>query len=225
MKNLYTENIYLLEGECLYEHEKNTFVAILNKQADQMDVEEAINQLSLYLYRKFSTMPIILIDEYDTPIQEAYLKGYYESMIELMRGIFGPSLKDNKFMGKAIVTGITRVAQAGLFSGVNNFAVYTLLREKYGQYFGFTESEVIQLIRETGQQISIEPIREWYNGYKIGKHVVYNPWSIITCLDNKGKLEPYWLSTSSSDLIRKLIEKANGSIQDQFEDFSARQNN
>ena len=117
------------------------------------------------------------------------------------------------------MTGITRVAQAGLFSGVNNFAVYTLLREKYGQYFGLLESEVIQLIRETGQQISIEPIREWYNGYKIGKHVVYNPWSIITCLDNKGKLEPYWLSTSSSDLIRKLIEKANGSIQDQFEDL------
>ena len=164
-------------------------------------------------------MPIILIDEYDTPIQEAYLKGYYDQMIELMRGIFGPSLKDNKYMGKAIVTGITRVAQAGLFSGVNNFAVYTLLREKYGQYFGFTESEVIQLIKETGQQISIEPIREWYNGYKIGEHVVYNPWSIITCLDNKGKLEPYWLNTSSSDLIRKLIEKANGSIRDQFEDL------
>ena len=86
MKNLYTENIYLLEGGCLHEHEKNTFVAILNKQADQTDVEEAINQLSLYLYRQFDKMPIILIDEYDTPIQEAYLKGYYDQMIELMRG-------------------------------------------------------------------------------------------------------------------------------------------
>ena len=215
MKILYSRHRYLLEE--LHDDEKETFVSILRKQADRTEVEGAIGQLSFYLERKFNTSPIILIDEYDTPIQEAYLMGYYKDMIYLMRSIFGDALKDNKFMGKAIVTGITRVAQVGLFSGVNNFAVYTLLREKYGQYFGLTESEVIQLIKETGQQVSVELIREWYNGYKIGDHVVYNPWSIITCLDNKGKLEPYWLNTSSGDLIRKLIEKANGSIQDQFE--------
>ena len=164
-------------------------------------------------------MPIILIDEYDTPIQEAYLKGYYDQMIELMRGIFGPSLKDNDYMCKAIVTGITRVAQESLFSGVNNFEVYSVLRSKYAQYFGFTEPEVEALIEKTGNQVTMDVVREWYNGYRIGAQLVYNPWSILMCLKNGGQVGPHWLNTSSNDLIKKLVEKADGSIQDQFENL------
>ena len=105
------------------------------------------------MQEKFDEQPIILIDEYDTPIQQAYLKGYYDEMIDLMRNIFGESLKDNIPMGKAIITGITRIAQESLFSGVNNFEVYSVLKSKYGQYFGFTEPEVIDLIEKTGNQI------------------------------------------------------------------------
>ena len=212
MKNLYAEHDYLLEDDILRPHEKALFNEILNQKADTANLHEAIQQLSLYLAKKFGIGPIILIDEYDTPIQAAYLEGYYDQMIELMRNIFGPSLKDNDHLEKAVVTGITRVAQESLFSGVNNFAVYTILRGKYGQYFGFTESEVVLLIKATGSQVSLELVRDWYNGYKVGEYVVYNPWSIITCLDNEGKLEPYWLNTSSSDLIRRFIEKANGSF-------------
>ena len=122
MRKLYAEHRYLLENNVLPEDEKELFVSILHKQSDQTDIEGAISQLSIYLEKKFKVNPIILIDEYDTPIQEAYLKGYYDQMIEFMRGIFGPSLKDNNYMSKAVVTGITRIAQESLFSGVNNFA-------------------------------------------------------------------------------------------------------
>ena len=217
MKNLYTEHMYLLKEECLHKHEKNAFIAVLNKKADQPDIEEAINQLSLYLYRKFGKMPIILIDEYDTPIQESYLRGYYQPMIDLMRDIFGPSLKDNTALGKAVVTGITRVAQESLFSGVNNFEVYSVLKSKYGQYFGFTEPEVLDLIEKTGNQISLDIVREWYNGYRIGSHLVYNPWSILMCLKNGGEVELHWLNTSSNDLVRTLVEKGSFRIREQFE--------
>ncbi len=217
MKLLYSQHRYLLDD--LYSDEKETFLSILHKQADRTEVEGAIGQLSFYLKRKFNISPIILIDEYDTPIQEAYLMGYYKDMIELMRRIFGDVLKDNNSIGKAVVTGITRIAQESLFSGVNNFEVYSLLREEYGQYFGFTEAEVSQLIAATGNQVSIEAVREWYNGYRIGPHMMYNPWSILSCLKQKGKLEPYWLNTSSISLIKRFVEKANGSIQDQFENL------
>lgn len=219
MGDLYGEHRYLLEGDCLQNDEKDIFTSLLSQKALEQHVISALQKLSAYLTKKFNKPPVILIDEYDTPIQEAYLNGYYDDMIKLMRSIFGRVLKDNKKISKAVLTGITRVAQAGLFSGVNNFAVYTLLREKYGQYFGFTESEVAQLIKATGLQIALDSVRAWYNGYKIGEHVVYNPWSIITCLDNNGKLEAYWVNTSSNDLVRKFIEKANGSIQDQFENL------
>ena len=124
-------------------------MALLNKEADESDVEAAIKQLSVYMTRKFNKSPIILIDEYDTPIQEAYLREYYEEMIDLMRSILGQALKDNKNLEKAILTGITRISQESLFSGLNNITIYSLLREKYGQYFGFTEEEVLKLLDES----------------------------------------------------------------------------
>ena len=219
MADLYSQHRYLLNEDSLHEEEKDRFTSILHQDVTETSIDSAIKKLSHYLQEKFCKKAIILIDEYDTPIQEAYLKGYYDQMIELMRGIFGPSLKDNSCMGKAVVTGITRVAQESLFSGVNNPEVYSLLRKEYGQYFGFTESEVDRLIEDTGNQVSLQAVKEWYNGYRIGPHVMYNPWSILSCLKQDGKLEPYWLNTSSNALIKRFVEKANGSIQNQFEEL------
>lgn len=219
MRKLYAQHRYLLKDNVLEDDEKRTFISILNKNSDQDELEEAISQLSLYLKKRFNVNPIILIDEYDTPIQQAYLKGYYDQMIEFMRNIFSSSLKDNDYLHKAVVTGITRVAQESLFSGVNNFEVYSLLREAYGQYFGFTEREVSELISSTDNQISLESVKEWYNGYRIGPHIMYNPWSILSCLKNKGILRAYWLNTTSNELIKRFIEKANGSIRDKFEEL------
>ena len=134
-----------------------------------------------------------------------------------MRSILGQALKDNNCLERAVITGITRVSQESLFSGLNNLEVYSLLREEYGQYFGFTEEEVIKLIKDTKQKVSLNAIKEWYNGYQVGKYVLYNPWSIINCLKNSGKLKPYWLNTSSNALIIQLLSKAKPIIKQQFE--------
>ena len=173
----------------------------------------------MYMDRKFNKPPIILIDEYDTPIQEAYLKEYYEEMIDLMRSILGQALKDNSSLAKAVITGITRISQESLFSGLNNIEVYSLLREEYGQYFGFTEEEVLKLLSESKQKDSIVSIKEWYNGYQVGKYVLYNPWSIINCLKNNGELKPYWVNTASNDLIAKLLSNAKPAVKQQFEEL------
>ena len=217
IRKLYSAHRYLLEDDLLHSDEKKYFLSILNKQAGESDVTDAIQQLSEYMSKKFKKSPIILIDEYDTPIQEAYLKNYYEDMIDSMTDIFGKALKDNDYLRKAIVTGITRVSQESLFSGVNNIMVYSLLREKYGQYFGFTESEVLKLIEDTKQKIHIKEIRKWYNGYLVGKYVLYNPWSIISCISNNGELCPYWINTSSNALIGKLLTTASDSVKHNLE--------
>lgn len=181
------------------------------------NIKAAIKQLSVYMTRKFHKSPIILIDEYDTPIQAAYLKGYYEEIIDLMRSILGKALKDNDNLGKAIITGITRIAQESLFSGVNNLKVYSVLEEKYGQYFGFTEAEVLQLMDDSKQALPLAPMKEWYNGYQIGKYTLYNPWSIINYLSNNGILEGYWVHTSSNELIAQLLTHAGNDTKLQFE--------
>jgi len=219
IRHLYEAHSYLLEGSWLSEREKTRFTTVANKKADLSDINASIKQLSEYMARKFKKPAIILIDEYDTPIQEAYLQGYYREMVDLMRSILGTALKDNSSLAKAVLTGITRVSQESLFSGLNNIEVYSLLREEYGQYFGFTEAEVIRLIAQTGKEVSLVSIKEWYNGYQIGKYVLYNPWSIINCLKNHGKLAPYWLHTSSNDLIAKLLSNAKPIVKQQFEEL------
>jgi hypothetical protein len=218
LSNLYEAHASVLDGNILSEAEKAKFERIRNKTTEDIaDIGYAIANLTLYVQRQHNQSPILLIDEYDTPIQEAYLQGYYTEMIDLMRSILGQALKDNQVIHKAVLTGITRISQESLFSGLNNIGVYSLLREKYGEYFGFTEEEVVKLIAATNQEIALSSIKDWYNGYQIGKHVLYNPWSIINCLDNNGQLQPYWLHTSSNGLINKLLLAAKPEVKQQFE--------
>ena len=221
---LYAQHRYLLEGEVLYEEEKDLFCKILKTKATEEQLENSLKALSEYLNRYFSRPPIVLIDEYDTPIQEAYVKGYYDELIPFMRSLLGQALKDNVNsksvnIKKAIVTGIMRVAQESLFSGLNNFEVYTLLRQDYGQYFGFTEPEVVRLIDQTGRNISLPAIKEWYNGYQVGKYTLYNPWSIIECLKNHGQLKPYWLNTADNRPLKNLVSKASTVVKRRFEEL------
>ncbi|RZI47448.1 AAA family ATPase, partial [Rickettsiales endosymbiont of Peranema trichophorum] len=156
VRDVYRAHRYLLDGDCLDEDEKGVFNALLYKTGQQSEVEASIRQLCLYIHRYCGKNPIILIDEYDTPIQEGYLEDYYNEITELMRGILGQALKDNSYLTKAVVTGITRISQESLFSGLNNIEVYSLLREDYGQYFGFTEEEVLRLLEETKQAVSLD---------------------------------------------------------------------
>lgn len=219
IRKLYEAHSYLLEGDLLSKNEKKIFDALTSKSGMESDVIAAIHQLSGYMTKKFNQPPIILIDEYDTPIQEAYLKKYYDEMIGLMRGILGQALKDNNNYKKAVVTGITRIAQESLFSGVNNITVYSLLQKEYGQYFGFTEEEVLKLLTQSKQKASIESIKEWYNGYQVGPYILYNPWSIINCLDKDNPLQPYWINTASNELIAQLLSNAKPEIKHQLEEL------
>ncbi len=218
IRRLYVEHRYLLEGDLLAQDEKNIFTALLNKKGRESDIETSLQQLALYITRKFKKLPIILIDEYDTPIQEGYLNKYYDNIMELMRGLLGRMLKDNipqeRFMEKAIITGITPIPQE---NPLNNLEIYSVLEKKYGQYFGFTEKEVLKLINDSQQTLSLTPIKECYDGYQVGEYTLYNPWSIINCLKNKGTFEWYWVDTSSNGLIAQLLTDADITTKLQFE--------
>ena len=219
LSKLYEEHAYLLDGNALSEPEKAKFERIRNKTTeDSAEISYAIANLTLYTKKKYNQLPILLIDEYDTPIHSAYAEGYYKEMIGFMRIVLGEALKDNNELGKAVITGITRVAKESLFSGVNNLEVYSLLRKHYGQYFGFTEEEVKSILPSDGS-IPIEPICEWYNGYQIGEYRVYNPWSIINCLKNDGILSPYWVNTSDNALVYRMVEDAKPSVKIRFEEL------
>jgi hypothetical protein len=137
-------------------------------------------------------------------------------MVELMRNILGQALKDNVFLRKAVITGITKIAQESLFSGLNNIQSYSVLKAKYCQYFGFTEEEIDHFLQK-GNIENHAYFKEWYNGYQIGDYFLYNPWSIINCLSNDSKLQPYWLNTSSGELIDKLIRSSNILVKQKFE--------
>jgi hypothetical protein len=219
LSKLYEEHAYLLDGNALSESEKAKFERIRNKTTeDSAEISYAMANLTLYTKKKYNQLPILLIDEYDTPIHSAYAEGYYKEMIGFMRIVLGEALKDNNELGKAVITGITRVAKESLFSGVNNLEVYSLLRKHYGQYFGFTEEEVKSILPGDGS-IPIEPICEWYNGYQIGEYRVYNPWSIINCFKNDGILSPYWVNTSDNALVYRMVENAKPSVKIRFEEL------
>jgi len=217
LTQLYHEHRYLLQSDQLTAAQKTTFEAVLTKKADQEDIEAGLQDLSCYLFQHTGVKPWILIDEYDAPIQSAYLHGYYESMISLMRNFFGNALKSNTYMHRAVVTGILRISKESIFSDVNNLEIYGLLRPEYSTYFGFTESEVADLLTQAQLQPHTEAVRDWYNGYRIEQTTVYNPWSIINFIKRQGKLEPYWVNTSDNKLIRDLLIRSNDHFKVQFE--------
>lgn len=185
-----------------------------NKVSDITEIKTSLVELIIFLERLHNKKVIVLIDEYDTPMHFAFNKEYYDKFVEFFRVFLGLALKDNLSLQKAVITGITRVAQASVFSELNNFEVYSVLREEYGQYFGFMEDEVINLFKKAELDINLGGIKSWYNGYNIGKFILYNPWSILNCLKQKGKLGPYWLNTSDNKIIKNLISKSKPAIKD-----------
>ncbi len=203
---------FLLEGECLTEQEKETFC---RKNIDMDDVEAtlALNQLSLYLSRYYGKKVIILLDEYDTPMQEVYVNGYWEEMAMFTRSLFNATFKTNPCLERAIMTGITRVSRESMFSDLNNLKVVTTTSQEYGDCFGFTEEEVFAALDEFGLSDRREEVRCWYDGFTFGCHRdIYNPWSIINYLD-AGKVGTYWINTSSNHLAGKLIREGSRELK------------
>ena len=205
MADLYHEYFYLLDGGKLSGFQKDTFNAILGKKATEDEIKCALKNLTHYLFLHHGERPWLLIDEYDSPIHAAYVHHYYEPMVNLMRSVLGEALKTNPYLNRALITGILRVAKESIFSGLNNIGVYSLLRPQYADYFGFTDIEVRHLFEKAELPVSLDDVKNWYNGYQIGPVTLYNPWSIVNCIHNKGAFGLYWVNTSGNELIRELL--------------------
>lgn len=216
IKNLYNKNDFLLESDLLNESEKEDF------QKVSVDMENnaasfSLKALSDYLCRYYGKKVILLLDEYDTPMQEAYVHGYWEELTAFIRGLFNAAFKTNPYMERAIMTGITRISKESVFSDLNNLEVVTTTSEKYEDSFGFTEQEVFEALEQFGLSDHKEDVKSWYDGFTFGhKTDIYNPWSIVNYLD-KRRLGAYWANTSSNGLVGKLIREGNINIKQDFE--------
>ena len=214
----YARHAYLLQEDCLSGQEKELF---RRKTADMGDVDAvlALNQLSEYLYRYSGKRAIILLDEYDTPMQEAYVNGYWKELTTFMRSFFNATFKTNPYLERAIMTGITRVSRESIFSDLNHLEVISTTSEKYETSFGFTQEEVWAALEEYGLSDQKEHVKTWYDGFTFGRRTdIYNPWSILNYLD-KRKFAAYWANTSSNSLAGKLIREGSRDIKLTMEDL------
>lgn len=215
---IYNKFDFLLEGDVLNENEKRDFQKI------STDMENYLASLSLkilsdYLYRYYGKKVIILLDEYDTPMQEAYVNGYWEEMAAFTRSLFNSTFKTNPHLERAIMTGITRVSKESIFSDLNNLEVVTTTSDKYVSSFGFMEEEVFTSLEEYGLSDREQQVKDWYDGFAFGKRKdIYNPWSIVNFLDKKS-VGAYWVNSSSNRLIEKLIREGKPNIKKAFEDL------
>ena len=216
LNELFIDHANLLKSEKIFDVEKEMFNTVLNLKANKIQLQGAIKLLSRMLYREYEKPVMLFLDEYDVPFQYAYVQGFYDEAIEFFRTFYGTTFKDNQYIEKTVLTGVSRVAKESIFSGANNFKVFTILDNEFAEDFGITEQEMDKIIKDFDIKDDKEEIKRWYDGYKIGdKEGIYNPWSILNYLTDK-KLMPYWVNTSSNDLI-KLILKNSSTIKQKIE--------
>ncbi len=213
---LYEENRFLLDGDLLSENEKAEYKKVTMYMGDA-ESSLCLNRLCLYLNRYYQKKVILLLDEYDTPMQEAYVQGYWKEFTAFVRSLFNASFKTNSCLERAIMTGITRVSKESVFSDLNNLNVVTTTSREYADAFGFTEKEVFVALDQFGLSERKQEVKTWYDGFTFGgKRDIYNPWSITNFLDKK-EFRPYWAATSSNSLISKLIQSAAPEIKEGME--------
>ena len=218
MSQEFSKHDYLLKT--LKEKERQEFEQIVAKTANKGDYESSLRKLAMYLERYHKQKVIILMDEYDTPIQAGYINGYYDKIIDFMRSFLSEVLKDNVTIEKAVLTGILRVAKESIFSGLNNLEVSTILGYQSNDKFGLEEFEVENMLKAYGIEDKLTEVKDWYNGYKFGGTTIYNPWSIINFVSKyREGLKPYWVNTSSNDLIKSLITKGGEDVKQEMEEL------
>lgn len=216
IEEIYNRYEYLTEGTLLNEKEKEYYRSV---KADMDDSTAAVSlrNLSDYLCRYFGKKTIILLDEYDTPMQEAYVNRYWDEIVDFTRNLLNNTFKTNPYLERALMTGITRVSRESVFSDLNNLRIVTTTTEKYETSFGFTEEEVAASLREFGLADRADEVKQWYDGFTFGStEDIYNPWSILNFL-KEGKTAPYWANTSSNSLVGKLIREGNGKVKEEFQ--------
>ena len=205
---IYQQHRYLLESDKIFDEEKEKIKEILFAREDEITLKNCVKELSKYLYRVYEKPVMLFLDEYDVPLQSAYVEGYYDQAIKFFKTFYGTTFKDNQYLEKTVITGVSRVAKESIFSGANNFKVYTVLDNEFATDFGITEQEMDKIIKDFEVEDDREEIKKWYDGYKIGdQEGIYNPWSIINYLTDK-KLKPYWVNTSSNDLIKMTLKNS-----------------
>ena len=213
---LYEEHRYLLDGNLLSENEKAMYRNV-SMYMEDAESSFSINLLCQYLYRYYGKKVIVLLDEYDTPMQEAYVHGYWDAFTSFLRSLFNATFKSNPYLERAVLTGITRVSKQSIFSDLNNLNVITTTSEEYATFFGFTEQEVFQALDEFDLADKKELVKQWYDGFTFGNHTdIYNPWSITNYLDKK-KIGAYWAATSSNTLINSLIQQSATDMKEKME--------
>ena len=215
---LYLKYRELLKGDVLTEYEKKQFQSV-TPDMDDVTAQSSLQDLCDYLTRYYNQKVIILLDEYDTPMQEAYMGGYWDEFTSFIRSLFNSTFKTNPYLERAIMTGITRVSKESIFSDLNNLNVVTTTSEQYATCFGFTETEVFQALDDFGLSPEQQMVKQWYDGFIFGSQKdIYNPWSITNFLKHR-KLRPYWASTSSNQLVSRLIRTASSRIKEQMEEL------
>ena len=213
VSDIYAEFEYLMEH--LNKRDLKRFEDIWLEK-DEGDWEKSLLNLTRYLYNYYGKKVIILIDEYDQPIINSYIRGYYKEAIDFFKNFYGTVLKDNEYLEMSVMTGILRVAKENIFSGLNNIKIHSILNKRFTEYFGILENEVEDALKDFGMEYDLLDVQKWYNGYLFGDTKVYNPWSIINFLDEE-ELGAYWVNTSGNQLIQLYLQRLKNEI---FEDFS-----
>lgn len=202
----------LLTSEKISGYDKEYFIKILDSTADEVELTSALERLSKMLNIYYEMAPVIIIDEYDTPIQEGYSKDFYEEIIGFMRNFFSGAFKDNKNLSYGFLTGILRIAQESIFSGLNNLAVNSVMDDEYDRYFGFTGEEVAQILDYYGVPEKKEELKDWYDGYLFGSEEIYNPWSVINYISKGCVPQAYWVNTGKNEILEDVLKIATDDV-------------
>ena len=220
----YTRHRYVLNSDVLSEASKKRYQLIMDRAAESVENAKALAFLSECLYMYHGKKTIILLDEYDVPLENAHLHGFYSQMTDFIRSLFESALKTNANLEFAVITGCLRISRESIFTGLNNLKIISILNMDYAEYFGFTEREMEEMLMAYGITDKSEEVQKWYNGYLFGKTKVYNPWSVINyvgtaILDDRAFPKPYWSNTSSNSIVRELIERADAEAKQEIEEL------
>ena len=205
-----------------YEKKKKKYLRFIGRKAEPKEYLDSLKFLSECLFQCYGRKSVILIDEYDVPLENAYFSGFYDKMVSVIRALFESALKTNDNLEFAVITGCLRISKESIFTGLNNLKIMSITSRTYAEHFGFTPEEVEQILRDYGLEDNLKIVKQWYDGYRFGESEVYNPWSVINYVDScyhdkKAFAKPYWSNTSSNSIVRDLIEQADISVKQEIE--------
>ncbi|MDE7477141.1 MAG: ATP-binding protein [Lachnospiraceae bacterium] len=219
LSNIYSEFCYIMQSKLFHDNDREAFASV-NEKMDDVTAYTALNRLCIYLAKYYNKNVIILLDEYDAPMQEAWIAGNWDETVMFFRKFFNNTFKTNPHLSRGLITGITRISKESIFSDLNNLKVATTTSNKYASAFGFTEEEVFKALDYAGLGGEKQKVKQWYNGFTFGKYTdIYNPWSIASFIENDCKYDTYWADTSSNGLVNSLVQGGSSDIKQTMEDL------